>query len=109
MKVERLTNLWYETEETLARLNLSYDKDVLQVQTDDGYIDKELFKKKAMNTLYNAESGASGIRDDLILVGDGWWLERYQDHGAEWWTFNAMPTLTNNNAGSPDLTNGLED
>ena len=29
---------------------------------------------------------------DLVLVGDGWWIERCEYDGSEWWEFKTIPT-----------------
>ena len=71
-----MANLWEETIRKLADHNLNFDKDVIQVQTYEGYINKEIFKMMAMATNYNNGYGSAEIREDLVIVGNGWWLER---------------------------------
>ena len=99
-----MTNLWEETVRVLNRNGLDFDKDVIQVQTAEGYIDKELFKMMAMAIYYDSGYGSAEIREDLTIVGEGWWLERDEYDGSEWWAFCATPALLENNAGAPKLT-----
>lgn len=101
-----MTNLWEETTKTLAYHNLDFDKDVIQVQVINGYINKEIFKMMAIATNYDSGYGSAEIREDLLIVGDGWWLERREYDGSEWWEFCATPTLDENDAGAPKLTTG---
>jgi len=43
--------------------------------------------------------GFSGLLDDahpkvatdLLIVGDDWWLERYNCHEKEWWEYKTLP------------------
>lgn len=99
-----MTNLWEETIRTLGRHDLDFDTDVIQVQTADGYIEKETFKTMAMAINYDSGYGMAEIREDLIIIGKDWWLERREYDGSEWWAFLSIPPLTNENAGAPKLT-----
>lgn len=36
------------------------------------------------------------IRTDLVVVGKGWWLERYKYNYSEWWVYKAQPKLLKN-------------
>lgn len=99
-----MKNLWEEAVKVLDRNGLDFDRDVIQIQTTDGYIERELFKMMAMAINYNNDYGSIKIREDLIILGDGWWLERREYDGLEWWEFCAMPALVENNAGAPKLT-----
>ena len=94
---DELTNLWEETVEILERNGLSFD-DVKQVQVSEGYINKEWFKVKAMTTNYDSGYGTAEIRLDLLIIGDGWWLERGEYDGSEWWDFKAQPALVDKEA-----------
>lgn len=102
--MDEMTNLWEETVRVLNRHNLDFDKDVIQVQTAEGYIEKELFKMMAMAINYDSGYGSAEIREDLIILGVDWWLERGEYDGSEWWDFRTMPPLLENNAGAPRLT-----
>lgn len=35
--------------------------------------------------------GAQHVPKDLVLVGEDWWIERYEYDGAEWWDFKSIP------------------
>ena len=95
---KELTNLWEETVRVLGRHELDFDKDVIQVQTVDGYIEKETFKTMAIATNYDAGYGSAKIREDLVIIGTDWWLERKEYDGKEWWSFLSMPPLTEKKA-----------
>lgn len=99
-----MTNLWDETMRKLANHDLDFDKDVIQVQTADGYIAKELFKMMAMAINYDSGYGSAEIREDLVIMGDGWWLERNEYDGSEWWVYCTPPTLLYDDAGATRLT-----
>lgn len=102
--MDELTNLWEETVRVLGRHDLDFDRDVVQVQTADGYVEKELFKMMAMATNYDSGYGSAEIRMDLAIIGKDWWLERREYDGSEWWTFLSMPPLAIADAGAPRLT-----
>ncbi len=40
---------------------------------------------------YDDGYGAQEIATDLVVVGDGWWLERHEYDGSEWWEFKSLP------------------
>jgi len=43
---------------------------------------------------YYNSYGASCVALDLVVVGDDWWLERYEYDGKEWWEFKTLPRIT---------------
>jgi hypothetical protein len=43
------------------------------------------------NIEYDAGFGRVYVPEDLIVVGDNWWLERHEYDGSEWWEFKSMP------------------
>lgn len=86
----KLTNLWEETTNKLKEHSLSFD-DVLYIQGKDFGITKENFKEVAKRTDYHSGFGAQKVAKDLILVGKGWWLERGEYDGSEWWRFVELP------------------
>lgn len=47
---------------------------------------------------YDAGYGFCEVATDLVVVGDGWWIQRYCYAGKEWWQFHSPPTL---GAGKP--------
>jgi hypothetical protein len=81
-------------EETLAAL-VAEDKspqDVLWVGSEDGRyaLSWEEFSRIA-DVEYDPGYGAQEIAADLVVVGDGWWLERWEYDGAEGWSFKECP------------------
>ncbi len=55
-------------------------------------ITKEDFECIAKKLNYDAGYGAQIINPELKIVGDGWWLERHEYDGKEWWDFKIQPT-----------------
>lgn len=42
---------------------------------------------------YDNGYGSQKIASDLVVVGNGWWLERSEYDGAEGWEFKQQPVL----------------
>jgi hypothetical protein len=40
---------------------------------------------------YDEDFGAVEIPLDLVVVGTGWWLERHEYDGSEWWEYKEVP------------------
>lgn len=80
-----MPNLLHETIETLEENGLS-ENDVKWVGNSEFYFSFEHFKKIA-NVIYDAGYGSAEVASDLIVVGEDWWLERYEYDGAEGWEF----------------------
>lgn len=40
---------------------------------------------------YDNDFGSTEVAEDLVIVGDYWWLERHEYEGSEWWEFKTMP------------------
>ena len=89
-----MSNLLKETLEVLKDSDKSLD-DVLWIGSSDGYITKELFLKLA-DVNYDSGYGGQEIAQDLLVVGEDWWLERGEYDGSEWWEFKTVPTKPNN-------------
>lgn len=85
-----MTNLWKETIGILEEHGLSFD-DVLYIQGNDFQITKGNFVSVATYTDYSSGYGAQRVPKDLVLVGEDWWIERYEYDGAEWWDFKSIP------------------
>lgn len=85
-----MSNLKAETIEVLWEHGLTTD-DVLWAGTTEFYIDLDLFWTLA-DREYDSSYGAPEVAQDLIVVGAGWWLERHEYDGSEWWEFKSMPT-----------------
>lgn len=41
---------------------------------------------------YDAGYGGAEVEPSLVIVGAGWWLERGEYYGSEWWEFKTSPT-----------------
>ena len=88
-----MINLWDET-----ILSLKYNdktwSDVRFVCGGDFSITRTNFEKIAKNTEYRNGYGSQIIAQDLMIVGDTWWLERHEYDGSEWWEYKEMPVHT---------------
>lgn len=49
------------------------------------------FAAVAKDTNYDNGFGGQEVAKDLVIAGNGWWLERDEYDGAEDWAFKAMP------------------
>lgn len=49
--------------------------------------------REQFNFTYNNGYGGHEIPIELVVVGEGWWLERHEYDGSEWWEFKTKPTL----------------
>lgn len=81
-------------EETLAALQRAGygPEDVVEVQTRGYSFPWEQFAVCAQ-LHYDSGYGTQEIVADLRVVGDGWWLERAEYDGSEWWEFKKQPAL----------------
>lgn len=89
-----MTNLWDETLEKLSEHGKTFE-DVRYIQGADFKITKENFEQVAKQSDYYTGYGAAKVAEDLVLVGKGWWLERYEYDGAESWHFKEAPKQIN--------------
>ena len=84
---ENDTNLFEETV-----LALQYHDKTLEDVLWVGGNDYEVVNwQEAMKVDYDRGFGGQKIATDLVVVGDGWWLERAEYDGSEWWAFKTMP------------------
>lgn len=65
-------------------------KDVLYVFNNLGYCSWEEFEKIA-DFEYDNGYGLPSVDLALIVRGSGWWLERKEYDGSEWWSFRRDP------------------
>jgi|GEM_PF-500830 len=86
-----VVNLLEETLEVLKKHGKS-PKDVRWVGSKDGKyaITWDEFEKIA-DVIYDNGYGAQEIAEDLVVVGEDWWLERCECDGSEWWEFKTLP------------------
>lgn len=84
-----MANLWEETNKALKAKSKSFN-DVVAICGNDFQITKEDFKKYS-KTEYDNGYGSPQVAEDLVIIGDDFWLERHEYDGAEWWEFKDMP------------------
>ena len=82
-------NLLKETLKNLMQAEKT-EQDVKWVGTTTHKTTWEDFKSKA-DTEYDAGYGSSKVAQDLLIVGDNWWLERHEYDGSEWWEYKEIP------------------
>lgn len=90
----KLTNLLTETLEYLEECNIS-EADILWVGTQEYKFTWEDFKRVA-DTLYDFTGRDWEVATDLMIVGDGWWLERIMElnemeYPINGWEFHCIP------------------
>lgn len=84
-----MRNLLQETLKKLDEHGLTPDQ-VQWVGRTDGWFTWEEFAALA-DQEYESDWGVREIDAGLIVAGDGWWLERREYDGREWWAFCALP------------------
>lgn len=84
-------NLYDETVSILEQ-NGKTMEDVVFIQGDNFRITWDNFVSLAKETNYDSGFGAPEIASDLVLAGNGFWLERGEYDGSEWWEYKEMPT-----------------
>lgn len=50
---------------------------------------------KLADEFYDDGYGSEEVAEDLLIVGDNWWLERHSYDGAEWWEYKTVPNEPN--------------
>lgn len=86
-------NLLQETIDCL-NYNGKHAEDVVWVGNKKEWFSWKQFVDAA-NFEYNSHYGKAMINESLVVVGHGWWLEREEYDGQEWWEFKEMPTTFN--------------
>ena len=85
-----MINLLDETVQDLIQ-NGKTEADVIWCGSNKfGYFSWDVFKKLA-NKEYDDGYGSPKVCEDLLVVGNDWWLERYEYDGAEKWVYKSMP------------------
>jgi hypothetical protein len=83
-------NLLTETVEKIKEFNKK-PEDVLWVGAEEfGHFTWSDFAELA-NQEYDEGYGGNEVPMDLVVVGDGWWLERHEYDGSEWWEIKSQP------------------
>ena len=59
------------------------------------------------NVEYDESYGAQEVADDLLVVGDDWWLERHEYDGSEWWEFKKIPEVPSQKGEIKTLIGGM--
>lgn len=85
-----MTNLWEETTRMLAAHGKTFEN-VEYVQGANFGITKENFEQVAKKSEYYSGFGAAKVAEDLVVVGDNWWIERHEYDGSEWWEYKEKP------------------
>ena len=88
-----MTNLLEETKNYLRDNHKTID-DVKWVGNNKFYFDVNEFLNIA-NVEYDSGYGAPEVAQDLLVVGDNWWLERHEYDGSEWWEYKEIPLKPN--------------
>ena len=83
-------NLKKETLDDLAIHGKSIE-DIKWIGTYSDEIPTEEFWKAA-DREYDDGYGLEEVNESLLVVGDGWWLERHSYDGSEWWEFKQLPS-----------------
>lgn len=80
-------------EETLRVLKDSRvrPEDVQYVLTSEVWMTWKEFANIADGTYYNSGYGSQEVDPSLKIIGTGWWLERAEYDGIEWWRFCTIP------------------
>lgn len=86
-----MLNLKNETLEILHENGKSME-DVCWVGGDDFSIPIPLFWELA-DQEYDNSYGSQIVAADLVVVGNGFWLERHEYDGSEWWEFKEEPAM----------------
>ena len=82
-------NLLKETIEFLEENGKTID-DITYIVGNDFGISKDDFIRLA-NYNYDDGYGSPEVATDLKLCGNGFWIERHEYDGSEWWEFKEQP------------------
>ena len=88
-----MTNLLQETERVLKNHNKTFN-DIKWISIEGELIPIDLFRIQADKS-YDSGYGCAEVNESLLIVGDGWWLERREYDGSEWWEFVTAPVKPN--------------
>jgi len=83
--------------ETIDNLKMYYhdESQVLWVGSYDGRlcVSWEEFKEIAAS-VSKTSFGTDQIAEDIVIVGENWWLERHHDGSFSWWVHRQVPKKT---------------
>lgn len=80
-------NLLKETLEEFAQNNKT-ENDIIWVGCEDFKTTWENFKEVA-DIEYDNGFGSPKVAEDLIIMGNDFWLERHEYDGSEWWEYKS--------------------
>jgi len=83
-------NLLKETLKTLWEHGKN-SEDVKWCGTENGWCTWDEFATVARDIEYDSGYGTAMIAEDLVIVGEDWWLERREYDGSTWWEFKTLP------------------
>lgn len=86
-----MENLLNETIEVLAKNNKTIE-DIKWIGSNKYRVDIKKFIEIA-DVQYDSGYGAPQVAEDLIIVGENWWLERHEYDGSEWWEYKSFPVM----------------
>lgn len=101
-----MTNLWKETIRVLEEHGKTFEN-VEYIQGADFGITKENFEKIAKKSDYDSGFGAARVAEDLVVVGDNWWIERNDYDGNEWWEYKEKPKQLSNIKEVSNIADGI--
>lgn len=90
-----MINLKEETLKVLSLNGKSID-DVQWIGTDKGTIDTQSFLSAA-DEEYDNGFGAVEVNSNIKIVGNNWWIERFEYDGSEKWVFKKIPVKPTEN------------
>jgi len=56
-----------------------------------GHTSWDNFAEVAKDAKYDSGYGSAEVAQDLLIVGDDWWMSRGEYDGSEWWDFHRKP------------------
>lgn len=109
MSADNKTNLLAETLTDLKARGHG-PEDVSHVQWEGGWCRWPQFAAAAARVSYNPGYGAQFVKASLKVVGaGGWWLERHEYDGSEWWEYKAVPPAPTGDGKAPTPDDLLEE
>lgn len=84
-------NLLNETIRALVESGHAVEDVTWVGSTGWGWCDWSDFATAAEDIEYSEGYGGQEIAKDLVIVGEGWWLERGEYDGSEWWDYKTLP------------------
>ena len=89
-------NLYDETERELRSNGKSF-ADINYIGTEITGIPIDTFIEIAKKTEYNGSYGAQEVAQNIMILGNGFWMTRGEYDGSEWWEYHEMPQINSVN------------